>query len=235
MNATTKRDHFTDDVDNEEAKRLTNNRALAVWEIISVTTSFLIAAWIVVPFAANAKWLAGFPIGLALALIVISHRTRMETMRDIGWRLDNFKKAAWLLALPMIAATCFILTLGWLKGSLRADKALGWQWLLWLPLWGLVQQYVLQGFINRRAQIVCGGSNLRSVLLVATIFALLHAPNPVLMLATFTGGILWATVYQRAPNLLALGLSHGLMSMLLASALPSTTLNSLRIGFRYFI
>jgi membrane protease YdiL (CAAX protease family) len=108
-----------------------------------------------------------------------------------------------------------------------------WQWVVWLPVWGLMQQYVLQGFINRRAQIIWG-RGLRSILLVALLFALLHMPNLWLSAATFLGGLVWAAVYQRAPNLPALALSHGLMSLLLASSLPASTLNSLRVGIRYF-
>jgi membrane protease YdiL (CAAX protease family) len=96
-----------------------------------------------------------------------------------------------------------------------------------------MQQYVLQGFINRRAQILFGRGS-KSVLLVALIFALLHLPNPWLSVATFAGGLVWAYVYQRTPNLLALALSHALMSMLLALSLPPSTINSLRVGIKYF-
>ncbi len=213
--------------------RLINNRILAAWEIVSVASSFLIVAWIVMPFAPDER-LGLIPLGLALVLMFLSHRTRRETLREIGWRFDNFGRACGLLALPMLLCGCVILALGWRKQSLHFDKALLWRWSLWLPIWGLLQQYVLQGFINRRAQIVCGKSGIHSVLIVAAVFALLHLPNPWLALATFAGGALWAYVYQQAPNLFALGLSHGLMALLLASSLSAATLNNLRVGFRYF-
>ncbi len=215
------------------ASGLVRNRVLAAWEIISVVLSFLIVAWIVMPFAPEA-WLGLFPLGLAVVLIYLSHRTRHETRREIGWRFDNFGQAWRLLALPMLLGGCVILAFGWLKGSLHFDKALLWRWSLWLPVWGLLQQYVLQGFINRRAQIVCGKSGIGSVLIVAAVFALLHLPNPWLALWTFAGGAIYAHVYQRAPNLFALGLSHGLMALVLASSLSAATLNNLRVGFRYF-
>jgi len=100
-------------------------------------------------------------------------------------------------------------------------------------LWGFLQQYALQGFINRRAQLVWGRGPL-SVLVVALTFALLHLPNPWLMLATFAGGLVWARAYQREPNLLALGLSHGLMTWVLISAFPSAALHNLRVGYKFF-
>ncbi|HJU53849.1 MAG TPA: CPBP family intramembrane glutamic endopeptidase [Pyrinomonadaceae bacterium] len=210
-----------------------NERALALWEIASVTASFLIAEWMVLPFAGNSKLVAAIPIGLAFALMLYSHRTRGETAREIGWRLDNFRRAARLLTLPVLAAAILIVGAGWLLKGLRFDGRQILEWALWLPLWGFMQQYVLQGFINRRAQLALG-RGWPSVLLVATVFALLHLPNPWLAIATFAGGLVWAHVYQRAPNLFALALSHALMSMLLAVSLPPALIKSLRVGIKYF-
>lgn len=210
-----------------------NERSLAWWEIASVISSFLIAEWMVLPFAGNSKLVAALPIGLAFGLMLLSHHMRRESAREIGWRFDNFGRAARLLALPMLAAIVALLGIGWLMKSLRFDKKQVLEWALWLPLWGVMQQYVLQGFINRRAQLLYG-RGLRSVLLVALVFALLHLPNPWLSVATFTGGLIWAYVYQRAPNLPALALSHALMSMLLALSLSPATINSLRVGIKYF-
>lgn len=208
-------------------------RALALWEVASVTASFLIAEWVVLPFAGNSKLVAAVPVGLAFALMLFSHRERGETAREVGWRLDNFWPAARLLALPVLAAAIVILAAGWLLKSLRFDGRQLMEWALWLPLWGLMQQYVLQGFVNRRAQLALGRGR-RSVLLVALIFTLLHLPNPWLAAATFAGGLVWAHVYQRAPNLPALALSHALMSLLLAASLPPALIRSLRVGIKYF-
>jgi membrane protease YdiL (CAAX protease family) len=210
-----------------------NDRALALWEVASVTASFLIAEWAVLPFAGNSKLVAALPVGLAFALMLYSHRARNETAREIGWRLDNFWRAARLLVLPVVVATILIVAAGALLKSLRFDGRQLLEWALWLPLWGFAQQYVLQGFVNRRAQLALG-RGWPSVLLVAAVFALLHLPNPWLAVATFAGGLVWAYVYQRAPNLFALALSHALMSMLLAVSLPPALIKSLRVGIKYF-
>lgn len=208
-------------------------RALAAWEIASVSSSFLIAAWTILPFAGNSKLIGVVPVGLAFALMWLSHRARGETAREIGLRLDNFFAAVRLLVLPMLATALMVIAIGWSSRSLRFEWALFWPRLLWLPVWGFMQEYVMQGYVNRRAQAIFG-PGWRSVLLVAALFALFHLPNPWLSLATFAGGLLWASVYQRAPNLPAIGLSHGIMSLLLALGLPASLLNSLRVGFKYF-
>ncbi len=104
---------------------------------------------------------------------------------------------------------------------------------LWLPLWALFQQYSLNGFINRRAQLVFGKGT-TSVVLVALVFGILHLPNPLLALVTLVGGLIWAVAYQRQPNLLALALSHAIVSLTMALTISPRLLNSLRVGFKYF-
>jgi membrane protease YdiL (CAAX protease family) len=219
---------------------LPRGRALPLWEIASVTSSALIAEWMILPFAGQEKLYGGIPVVLAFALIFYSHRVRRETAREMGWRLDNFLQALRLLALPMILTTIVLVIIGWtttgLKGGLLSPRT-GARSMTWLPVWGILwaclQQYVLQAFINRRAQLALG-RGWPSVLLVAAVFALLHFPNPWLSLATFIGGLIWAWVYQRAPNLPALALSHSLMTVVLLWTLPASTLKGLRVGFNYF-
>lgn len=210
-----------------------NERMLAAWEITSVMLSFLIAEWIIPLFARHSLLVGAIPLCLALALMLLSQRARGEKARDIGWRMDNFFWALRSLALPMLAVALLLIITGRLVGGERADKIYIWQWLAWLPAWALIQQYALQGFINRRAQILCG-RGIGSILLVGCVFAVLHLPNPWLACATFVGGVIWGGVYQRHPNLPALAISHTLMSLLLVWTLPPSMMSNLRVGFRYF-
>lgn len=221
-----------------EMKNLTTSastdqvRGLALWEIVSVVTSCLIAEWVVLGFAGRNKFVIAIPILLALGLMAFSHRERGESFHDIGFRTDNFLDSCRLLLLPTAVAVLAILATGWFTshaifaGHFRARYIL-------LPLWALFQQYTLNGFINRRAQLAFG-KGLKSIALVAVIFALLHLPNPLLAVATLAGGLIWAAVYQRQPNLLALALSHTVSSLALALTISPSLLNSLRVGFKYF-
>jgi membrane protease YdiL (CAAX protease family) len=214
------------------------NRALAGWEIASVVSSAFMAEWILAAAAGRSKLIVAIPLTLAFTFILVSHRLHRETLRDLGLRFDNFLRAVKLLLAPMLIVAMISLAIGLASGTrpdfLRwhAERLLPWQLAIGFA-WGLVQEYVLQGFFNRRAQIIWGPGPL-SILVTAIIFAALHFPNPFLMLVTFVGGLLWAFIYQRAPNLLALAVSHAVMTWVLVSTLPPSALNHLRIGFKYF-
>ena len=67
---------------------------LALWEIVSVVVSCLIAEWVVLAFVGANKIILALPIALAVALMIFSHRVYNETPHELGFRVDNLRAAA---------------------------------------------------------------------------------------------------------------------------------------------
>lgn len=238
----------------EETVSSNDQKILAGCELLSVTLSFLITVWVVLPLSDNSKTVAALFALITFVFMYYSHRTHGESLRDLGWRTDNLIPALRYVLVFTVLSAVGLIFCGWLMGSLGsaqtvAQDRLEWAfaaddqegrlhgaallWRLAMLFSGLVQQYLIQGFINRRAQMVWGKGWV-SILFVAVIFALFHLPNYWLMAATLIGGAAWAFIYQQTPNLYALALSHLISTALLLFTLPAQHLHGLRVGLRFF-
>ena len=168
----------------------------------------------------------------AFAVAVASTMFRNDRLKDVGLRFDNFFAALRLVAIPTLVIAGVILAIGAGYGSLHSTKRL-LAWRLSRFLWPFLQQYAMQGFLNRRVQDIFSPGR-TSVLVTAAVFAGIHAPNPTLMIATFTAGSLWAWVFQRQPNLFALTISHMILSTVLGHSLPAWMLPNMKIGWAFW-
>jgi len=81
------------------------------------------------------------------------------------------------------------------------------------PIWGIVQQFLALGIFARNLSDGWGGNRpeWEVILLTGGLFGLIHYPFPLLMLATFFLGLVYAWLYLRGYNLLALGVYHGVL------------------------
>lgn len=138
---------------------------------------------------------------------------RGESARAFGFRTDNLKRALAEAAVVTAAGAA-----GMIGFALATGKPVWRPELAWLlplyPLWGVVQQLVFQGIGFRRLLYLLPERKGLAVLLGAALFASVHLADFRLTGLTFVAGLTWSGLYLRAPNLWALGLSHGVLASL---------------------
>jgi membrane protease YdiL (CAAX protease family) len=206
-------------------------QAINLAEVISVILSILLVEWALAPFAVSPLGLGGPPL-LAFALMLYSHRCRSETAQTVGFGRRYFNRALLLLAGPTLLAIAALMLVSYLTHSLHLPDRF-WTRLSVLPVWAVLQQYVMLGFIYRRLRQLLYPN--QTIILTAGLFALVHAPNYTLMILTFLGGLIWSFVYERTPNLFASAISHVLLSATVLVAVPEWMLPSMTVGYRYLL
>jgi len=169
---------------------------------------------------------------LVLGTAIRSGHRRGEGLRDIGIRFDNFLPALRDAAVVTVPMCALIIIWGLWVERLRPDWMIVVNRLPWLVCWGFLQQFVLQGFVHRRFMEILGTTRERE-LATGLYFALCHLPNPRLMAATFVSGWIWAVLYRRNPNLIAIALSHAAGSASLNIAFGPEMLRGMRVGMGY--
>jgi len=125
-----------------------------------------------------------------------------------GIRRDNLASAAIPCAIAGGLGLVGMTAWGFHAGHFPA-AATFWIVLLLYPVWGFVQQFLLNALL---------ASNLRRLLpswavvpIAAVLFSAAHAPDLPLMALTLVAGVMWSWIYLARPNLWVLGLSHGIL------------------------
>ena len=173
--------------------------------------------------------------GMALLIVVLlatAQRRDGATAREMGFRFDNFLPVLGCVSVRLAPFLAAILLIGLATHSLRFGERF-YGMLLSVPLWALLQHYMLLVFVHRRLRVILGYGR-RVVIITALLFALLHLPNPMLTVACAIAGYVWAQAYERSPNLFANAVTHAIASALIANALPHWLLKNMVVGLNHY-
>jgi membrane protease YdiL (CAAX protease family) len=204
-------------------------RVLATAEIALILGLIFLIIWVVEPLDRPRLDLA--LRALAGVLLIGSPGLHHDSLDRLGLRLDNFWKAmAGVLPISLVAASVAI-GAGFFLKSIDPPRSV----LVALAeyfAWAMAQQFALQSVVLRRLEDM--GFRGGAPLAAATLFSLVHLPNPGLLILTFLGGLLWCSTFRRNPNLLAVALSHAILAVVIVSTLPPEATGGYRIGPPYF-
>lgn len=201
-------------------------RKLAILEPIAIFGLIVAYIWGVRATYPN-LWMA------ILGLMLLSHLLRGENPGMLGFCTHNLSDVMRELAPLLMFLALLMLACGILFRTIRPIGIDGAVMALvaYLP-WGLLQQYMLNGYFLNRFDAVL--SPRAAAMITATLFCAAHAPNWFLMGVTLLGGY-WATrIYQRSRNLYVMGLAHAIAGFLLFLVVPDSISHHLRVGPAWF-
>jgi len=203
-------------------------RILAITEVVLIMGLSFLIIWVVKPLGRPGLDLSlRVLVGLLLLASPWVHR---DSRSRLGLRLDNFGKAlARILPVSLIAAGVSVAS-GYALDTLDPPANLERE-LAYYFMWATAQQYALQSVILLRLE--DSGLGDRSPLVAATLFSLVHTPNPGLLILTFLGGLLWCSTFRKHPSLFAVSLSHAVLAVVVNSSLPPEATGGYRIGPAY--
>jgi len=160
---------------------------------------------------AKAAFIAAAGIGWC-SYLVWRARREPDVLRVWGFRRDNLAPALRRAALASVPCAAFLLCLTAILGHEIPLVPLAWMLALY-PFWGLVQQFLLQAIVASNIARVAG-RKLPAVLIAATLFGVVHAPDWALCGLTFGVGLIFIPLWFWTPNILPLGLFHGWLGAL---------------------
>ncbi len=175
-------------------------------------------------WAAWARWIVAVPIALTLLLWFRQSQT-IDSLR-LGFSRLVLSFTRWAL-LWMLTLALFLF-LGWRLLFHLSILARGVVYFAWC----VFQQVLYQSIVCEGLRRLVSPS-WAAALVSGIVFALLHAPNPVLMPATFVWGALSCLLFENCRTVLRLALLQVMLSSMLMWSTPMRLNHAFRVGPAY--
>jgi membrane protease YdiL (CAAX protease family) len=156
-----------------------------------------------------------------------------EGPRALGIRRTNLARSLWIALAALILAAVIILIAAHMHTLHAPHSASGFIARYWgYALWAFVQQILLQDIFLRRLLILLPSAR-AAALAAATLFALAHLPNPILVPITLLWGFISCLLFLRYRNIIPLAIAHAALGITLAIAIPSPLIRNMRVGLGF--
>jgi membrane protease YdiL (CAAX protease family) len=208
-----------------EHPEVCTSRARATAEVVIAYALLEAALWSRRP--AQLWW----GIAMLVAVVLLSLFGR-RSLRDLGLTMRGMECAMIVIPFTFVAGAA-MLAIGWSYGWVH-PIALSSRWFgLGYIIWAFVQQFMAQSFYFVRFEELFGSR--RAVWISAALFSLAHIPNPVLLPATFVGGLGFSYAFCRWRNIYPIWLAHAALGMCVSAAFPVWWTHQMRVGLGYFL
>jgi hypothetical protein len=170
-----------------------------------------------------------------LAFLILTLFIHRDSFQQLGFGSQGMAVSLKLLIGPTLILAGFLVMVGFVTGVFdnwmwTADKATSaFKYFSWC----LFQQFGLQSFFTNRLLAIFPRPN-HAAWASATVFAIFHIPNPVLMPVTFFGGYILTRVFIAHRNLIPLAISQAVVGMTLSLVIPAAWHHGLRVGPGYY-
>jgi Type II CAAX prenyl endopeptidase Rce1-like len=204
------------------------NPAVTACEVLAVYAAILLYIW---------RWEHVYPFLWLpmLAAVIFTQWFYGDTLEEMGLTGRQFRPCA-RASFPVLGVVIVIAVIYglWARDSARR-LASPHAWLVFAGYlaWCSFQQYLTQSYFHRRLMKVIHSPHLRSFL-VGLLFAGAHIPNPILMVATFLGGFVFAEIFVRHPNVWPLAFVQAVAGLLIGTLSPPGIIHNMRVGPGYF-
>jgi hypothetical protein len=203
-----------------------------VAESITVVLTIVFVLWTAAKTFVPKPWIAVENLVASVVIVFVLARNG-RSLRAIGLQPKSWTAGLGDLAAWTAIGCAAIAGVGYGFGVVGNVKHFDLWMMRNIPI-HLVQQLILQVIIFPRVATIFGERRRLSIAASATIFSLLHLPNPVLTILTLIAGYVWVDWYDRRRSLLPLWISHALLASSTIYFLNGPLLNSLRVGIHYF-
>jgi hypothetical protein len=139
------------------------------------------------------------------------------------------------IAIPIsLTFSAIAIFVAWQVGTLRmvnGTVVVPWRSFFY-AIWALEQEFILNAFFYRRFEWLMGRTT-GSLLLTALLFSLVHLPNPVLVPATFLGGVFFVAIFRRFRNIYPLAIAHAVLGLTIGMVFPDHLIRHMRVGIGF--
>lgn len=200
----------------------TNRSELLLSAAIAITTAAYI--WLL---ASRAPWTVVFPI----ALVLLLWRKQSQTLDSLGLRFSAFILSLRRWRVLWIPTVSLFLILGWhIVFHFNILLLRGCLYFAWCFVQQLIYQSVVYTVLRKTLK-----QRWAAALISGFVFALLHIPNPVLMVGTLVWGVVSSVLYEDCRTALGLALLQVMFSSMLMWLTPLQLHHRFRVGPSYYL